>query len=58
MNAHTGELLAMASDKGLKLNIPAWLLAASGLVLPILPVNIIALAVVQHGMNKLYENEG
>ena len=52
------ELLAMASDKGLKLNIPAWLLAASGLVLPILPVNIIALAVVQHGMNKLYENEG
>lgn len=52
------ELLTAASDKGVKISVPAWLLVASGLMLPILPVNIIALAVVQHGVNKLYENEG
>ncbi|MBE6661207.1 MAG: MFS transporter [Ruminococcaceae bacterium] len=52
------ELLTAADGKGVKLSVPAWLLVASGLMLPILPVNIIALAVVQHGVNKLYENEG
>ena len=52
------ELLAVANERGVKRNIPAWLLVASGLILPILPVNIIAQAVLQHNVNKLYEIEG
>ena len=53
-----GDLLETAKNKGIKCNIPAWLLVASGLVLPILPVNVIGQAVLQHCVNKLYEMEG
>ncbi|MBQ9807124.1 MAG: MFS transporter [Clostridia bacterium] len=51
------DLLGAAKEKGIRLSIPAWLLVASGLILPILPVNILAQAILQHAVNKLYESE-
>jgi hypothetical protein len=52
------ELIAAGKDRGVKLNIPAWLLVATALILPILPVNIVAQAMLQHNVNKLYASEG
>ena len=51
------ELISVADEKGIKVKIPAVVLVASALILPILPVNIIAQSVLQHAVNKLYESE-
>lgn len=53
-----GELLTVAKEKGVDIKIPVWLIVVSAIVLPILPVNIIAQAVLQHQVNKLYNSEG
>lgn len=52
------ELLELAESKGIKLKLPEWLLVASAIILPILPINIIAQAKLQQQVNKLYEREG
>ena len=51
------DLLRVAKEKGIKIKLPTGLLVVSGLILPILPVNILALALLQHAVNKLYESE-
>lgn len=52
------ELLDTASDEGIELRIPTWLMVASAVIFPILPLNIIALSLLQHGANKLYSHKG
>lgn len=52
------ELAEVGKAQGVAVNAPAWLLVLSAVLLPILPVNVIATAVLQHQINKLYENEG
>lgn len=51
------ELTAVANERGVKLFLPAWLLVAASVILPILPVNIIALSLIQHAANKIYAAE-
>ena len=50
-------LLQVAQQKGIALRIPLWVLIASSLVLPVLFVNVAALAVLQQGLNRIYEAE-
>ena len=52
------ELLDTASDEGIELRIPTWLMVASAVIFPILPVNLIALSLLQHCANKLYSHKG
>ena len=51
------KLLAAAEARGVALKINAAALVISGIVLPILPVNVVALAVLQSAVNKLYRAE-
>ena len=51
------ELAAEAESRGVKLGVPAWLLVATAVIFPILPVNVVALALLQRGVNKLYAVE-
>lgn len=52
-----GEILAVARERGIDIRISKILLIVSALVLPILPLNFIALARLQSGVNKLYSEE-
>lgn len=50
-------LLTVAEEKGVALRIPVWALVAPSLVLPVLFVNVVALSVLQNGLNRIYEAE-
>ncbi|MBE6595745.1 MAG: hypothetical protein E7644_08105 [Ruminococcaceae bacterium] len=52
------ELSEVGKAQGIAVNAPSWLLVLSAVLLPVLPVNVIAAALLQHQINKLYENEG
>jgi hypothetical protein len=51
------ELLSVAADKGVKLTLPAWLLVCVSVIFPILPINLVALSLIQHAVNKIYAAE-
>ena len=51
------ELILAAKEKNIDLRIPAWLLVASSLIFPILPINVIALSVLQSAANKIFKAE-
>ncbi len=50
-------ILAAAAERGVTAKVPAWALLLPALVFPVLPVNAIALAVLQNGMNRIYAFE-
>ncbi len=52
------ELNALADEKGIRIKLPTALAVISGLIFPILPLNVITLAVFQHAANKLFATEG
>ena len=47
-------IMEEAKNKGVKVSVNAGVLIVSSLIFPILPLNIIALALIQHGVNKLH----
>lgn len=51
-------IMAEAEKTGAKVRISPALLIISSLLLPILPLNVVALAVLQNGVNKLYAAKG
>lgn len=51
------EILALADECGAKVNLPLPLLVASGVIFPILPLNVIALSILQSGMNKVFAKQ-
>lgn len=51
------EILNIAAEKGVTVKIPQWALIASSLVLPTMFMNVVALALLQSGMNKIYAFE-
>ena len=51
-------ILAEAANCGAKVKVSAVALVATSLVFPILPLNLVALSVLQHGVNKLYAAKG
>ena len=51
------ELIAAGEQKGAKIKLPVAALVISGIVLPILPVNVVALAMLQGAANKIYAVE-
>jgi hypothetical protein len=51
------ELTELAAEKGVKITLPRWLVIATSVVFPILPINVIALAFFQHAVNKIYVSE-
>jgi hypothetical protein len=51
------ELLSVAADKGVKVTLPAWLLVCVSVIFPILPINLVALSLIQHAVNKIYAAE-
>ena len=50
-------LLDRAAEKGVTLRISAPLLVITALVFPLLPLNVIALSLLQHAVNRLYHSE-
>jgi AGCS family alanine or glycine:cation symporter len=52
------ELLAAAKERNISVKIPTVVLVLTSLILPILPLNIIALAILQGAANKIYRSEG
>ena len=52
------ELLEAADGKDIKLCLPAWLMVVTSVIFPILPLNVVALSLLQHGANKLYSHKG
>ena len=50
-------LLATAEEKGVALRIPTWTLVLPSLVFPVLFINVIALSVLQNGLNRMYAFE-
>ena len=48
------EIIAAAKERGADVSINKTLLIVFGIVLPILPLNIVSLAMLQGGMNKIY----
>lgn len=52
------ELMDAAEDEGITLRIPAWLIVVTSVIFPILPLNVVALSMLQHGANKLYSHKG
>ena len=51
------EILAAAKEVGADVSINKWLLIGFGVILPILPLNIVSLSLLQHGLNKIYLKE-
>ena len=51
------ELLTLAEERGISLKIPVVVLILSAMVAPIMSMNIIGLAVLQNGMNRIYAFE-
>ena len=51
------EIIAAAKERGVNVKISKVAIIASSVVLPILPVNVVALACLQSGVNKLVEAE-
>ena len=49
------ELVAAAEQKGVSVKLPLWLLIALSVIFPILPINIVALSLIQNAVNKIYE---
>ena len=50
-------ILELAEEKGAQVKIAKWPLIVTGIVFPLLFTNVIALAILQHGMNKVYACE-
>ena len=48
------EIIAAAKERGADVSINKTLLIVFGIILPILPLNIVSLAMLQGGMNKIY----
>ena len=51
------ELVEEGKKRGAELKINAFLLVAPAVIFPILPVNVISMAILQHNINKLYAAE-
>ncbi len=51
------EILAIAEEKEISVNIAKWPLILSSFVLPVLFTNVIALSLLQHGMNHIFAHE-
>ncbi len=49
--------MALAAERNIKVKIPAWALILPCLFAPVLFVNVIALSVLQNGMNRIYAFE-
>ena len=50
-------LLAECAEKGVSLKLPVSALVISSILLPILPINVVALGLIQSAMNKIYSTE-
>ncbi|MBR0447667.1 MAG: MFS transporter [Clostridia bacterium] len=50
-------LLAVAEEKGVAVKMPVWALVLPSLVFPVLFTNVIALSVLQNGLNRIYAFE-
>lgn len=46
-----------AQEQGVKLTGNKALMIIFGVILPILPINLVSLAILQHNVNKLYKAE-
>ncbi len=57
MAKRNAQLVALGKEKGVSLKSHKVLHIVCGLVLPVLPVNVISLALTQHNLNKLYKAE-
>ena len=53
-----GAIVDEAQRLGVKVSIPRIWMVISSLLLPVLPVNIVTLSLLQHGMNKIYGATG
>ncbi len=51
------EILALAEERGITIKLPGWAIILPSVVFPVLFVNVIALSVLQNGMNKIYAFE-
>ncbi len=51
-------ILTAAEERGVQMRINKWILIALSAVFFILPINIIALSILQHKINRLYKAEG
>ena len=56
LNMHK-KLRAVAASRGIALKNLNWLIVVSGLLLPLLPINLIALAILQSNLNRIYAHE-
>ena len=52
-----GELERSAEERGVSLKVSRLALIVSSLLLPILPLNVVALGILQSKVNKLYDSE-
>jgi len=51
------EILAVAAEKGVEVKLSVWALVLPSLVFPVLFTNVIALSVLQNGLNRIYAFE-
>ena len=49
--------MEVGKSRGVELKINAALLVIPAIIFPILPINVISMAVIQHNINKLYAAE-
>lgn len=53
-----GQLVSAAEERGVEVKVSRAALIASSVFLPILPVNVVALSILQNAANKIYRAEG
>jgi hypothetical protein len=51
------EILTVAREKGVQVRIPKLLLILPALVLPVMSVNVVSMAVLQYGLNRIFASE-
>lgn len=52
------EIIVAAKERGVDVKIPAWALVLTSVIFPILPINVVSLAILQAAVNKIYRAEG